>query len=375
MRIPFHRSYFTGNELKYLQELLESGDVSSDGAFTERCKRLFSAMGFGFTEFTPSCTAGLEMAALIADIGPGDEVIVPSFTFVTSVSAFVRSGAKPVYIDVRADTGNLDETKLASLLTDRTKAIVPVHYAGVGCDMDQINAIAAEREITVIEDAAQALGGQYKSRPLGSLGSMSVFSFHSTKNFTSGEGGALVVNDPALVEKAKIVRDKGTNRSQFIEGLVDKYTWVDLGSSFVASELQTAFLCAQLEAVHEITEKRRSLYEAYRSGLAGLEARGRITLPAISDDCTSNYHLFHVLLNSNEERDRAIEFLAAEEIQSSFHFVPLHLSPYGQRFWNCESDLSVTEDIAGRLLRLPLYPSMELAEVHRVCDAFAHCVE
>jgi dTDP-4-amino-4,6-dideoxygalactose transaminase len=322
---------------------------------------------------TPSCTAALEMAAMLCDLGPGDEVIMPSFTFVSTANAVVRLGARPVFVDIRPDTLNLDETLIEDAITPRTKAILPVHYAGVACAMDRIEAIAAGHGLHVIEDAAQAVNSWHQGRALGSIGRLGCYSFHETKNYICGEGGALCINDPALVERAEILRDKGTNRRQFFRGEVDKYTWVDVGSSYVPSEINCAFLYAQLELLDAITARRREVYQRYHHLLAPLAARGLVRLPQAPEDCETNCHLFWVLLPTARARDLAMKHLNAHGVNAVFHYVPLHSSPMGQKFGCREGDLPATEDISGRLLRLPFFYEIterEQAEVVRRLGEF-----
>jgi dTDP-4-amino-4,6-dideoxygalactose transaminase len=317
---------------------------------------------------TPACTAALEMAAILAEVGPGDEVILPSFTFVSTANAFVRLGAKPVFVDIRPDTLNLDERLIEAAITPRTKAIVPVHYAGVACEMDAILELAGKCRLKVIEDAAQGVHASYKRHSLGSLGCMAAFSFHETKNLICGEGGALCINDPALVERAEIIRDKGTNRKQFFRGLVDKYTWVDIGSSYVPSEINCAFLYAQLELAEEITQRRRNIYNAYADELESLQADNLLRLPRVPPDCVSNCHMFYILLPDVATRDALLAHLTGKEINAVFHYVPLHSSPMGKQFGFKEEDLPVTEELSARLLRLPFYYEISAEDQKRVAS-------
>jgi dTDP-4-amino-4,6-dideoxygalactose transaminase len=318
---------------------------------------------------TPSCTASLEMAAMLCDLQPGDEVIVPSFTFVSTVNAFVRLGAKPVFVDIAPDTMNIDDTLIERAITPRTKAIFPVHYAGVACRMSRIMAIAQRHGLFVVEDAAQGVNAFYEDKVLGSIGHMGAYSFHETKNYICGEGGALCINDPRFVERAEIIRDKGTNRKQFFRGLVDKYTWVDIGSSYVPSEISCAFLYAQLELLEEIAARRRASYEFYRRSLKPLEVEELLQLPRIPEDCCSNYHMFYIVLRDRAARDGLLDHLRTENITAVFHYIPLHSSPMGQKFGYTENDLPVTNDISGRLLRLPLFYDITEEEQTRVVDA------
>jgi dTDP-4-amino-4,6-dideoxygalactose transaminase len=355
-KIPFNKPYLVGKELHYVAQAVASGNISGDGPFTQRCARLLEER-FDIRKvlLTPSCTAALEMAAMLCNLQPGDEVIVPSFTFVSTVNAFVRLGAVPVFVDVRRDTLNIDERLVEAAVTPRTRAIFPIHYAGVGCEMDHLMAVAKRHRLWVVEDAAQGVCAGYDKQALGSIGHLGTYSFHDTKNFVCGEGGALCVNTPQFIEQAEIIRDKGTNRKQFFRGQVDKYTWVDVGSSYVPSEICSAFLYAQLEAMDAINERRRRLYELYLQQLAPLAAEGLLELPRIPDHCSSNYHLFHTLLPGVELRNGLIQHLKECGITATFHYIPLHSSPMGKRFGYREGDLPVTEECSGRLLRLPLF--------------------
>ncbi|HEV3025518.1 MAG TPA: dTDP-4-amino-4,6-dideoxygalactose transaminase, partial [Pirellulales bacterium] len=322
---------------------------------------------------TPSCTAALEMAAMLCNFGPGDEVIMPSFTFVSTANAVVRLGARPVFVDIRPDTLNLDDAAVEDAITPRTKAIIPVHYAGIGCEMDRIMTIARRYGLLVVEDAAQGVNAFYQGKALGSLGDLGCYSFHETKNYICGEGGALCINAPELVERAEILRDKGTNRKQFFRGQVDKYTWVDVGGSYVPSELCCAFLYGQLELLDQISQRRRAIFESYRRQLLSLQAEGLVRLPCTSDECDGNSHLFYLLLGDRETRDSLLAFLNEHGIQAVFHYVPLHSSPMGARFGYEEGDLPVTERISQCLLRLPMYHELgeqEQASVVETVRAF-----
>ena len=368
--IRFNKPTVIGNELQYMQEAIANGHLSGDGPFTKRCHALLEqTLGVPKALLTTSCTHALEMAAILLDIQAGDEVIIPSFTFVSTVNAFVLRGAKPVFADVRADTLNLDETRLEELITERTKAIVPVHYAGVACEMDTILDIARRHQIAVVEDNAHGLFGKYRGRYLGTLGVMATQSFHETKNFTCGEGGALLINDPALVERAEIVREKGTNRSRFFRGQVDKYTWVDIGSSYLPSDLLAAFLYGQLEQAEEIQRRRQYIWEIYHRLLADWAAAWDIRQPVIPDDVEQAYHMYYILLPSLEMRTKLIEHLRNHDIKAVFHYLPLHLSDMGRRFGGQEGDCPVTEDVSNRLLRLPFYNTLSSEEQERIIDA------
>ncbi len=369
-RIPFNRPYVQGNEASYMAEALAQGHISGDGAFTRRCHALMEqALGVRKALLTTSCTHALEMAALLLDIAPGDEVIVPSFTFVSTVNAFVLRGATPVFIDIRPDTLNIDEAQLERLITPRTRAIVPVHYAGVGCAMATIMDIARARGIAVVEDNAHGLFGRYRGQYLGTFGVLATQSFHETKNFTCGEGGMLLINDPGLVERAEIIREKGTNRGRFFRGQVDKYTWVDIGSSYLPSDLLAAYLLAQLEAREQIQAKRRRIWERYHDGLAGWAREHGVGLPVVPDDCEQPYHMFYLLLPSMQRRQALIDHLKARGILSVFHYVPLHLSDMVRQWGYGTGDCPVTERVGDTLLRLPFYNDLEPDEQDSVIVA------
>jgi dTDP-4-amino-4,6-dideoxygalactose transaminase len=360
MSIPFNKPYMTGKELWYISQAHASGHLAGDGAFTKKCSAwLEQRIGSQKALLTHSCTAALEMAAILADIGPGDEVIMPSYTFVSTANAFVLRGATPVFVDIRADTLNIDETKIEAAVTARTKAIVPVHYAGVSCEMDVIMDIARRHGLLVIEDAAQGILSTYKGRPLGSIGHMAALSFHETKNIISGEGGALLINDPHLVARAEVIREKGTNRSQFFRGQVDKYTWVDIGSSFLPGEIIAAFLWAQLEEAHLINPRRLDIWANYHRRFASLEAEGKIRRPTIPADCVHNAHMYYLLLPDLASRSALIDRLKAKGIQTVFHYIPLHSSPNGVKIGRVEGDMANTDNTGERLLRLPLWLGLE----------------
>jgi len=368
-RIPFNRVSLTGKEQPYIVKAVERGHISGDGEFTKRCSELLEReLGAKRVLLTTSCTHALEMCALLLDLQPGDEVIFPSFAFVTTVNAFVLRGVKPVFADVRADTLNLDERLLAALVGPRTRAIVPLHYGGVACEMDAILALARERGLRVVEDNAHGLFATYKGRKLGSLGQLATQSFHETKNITCGEGGALVINDPALVGRAEIIREKGTNRSRFFRGQVDKYTWVDLGSSYLPSEILAAFLLAQLEERAAIQAKRKHIWERYARELDDWAATTGTTLPHVPAHCEQPYHVFYMLLPSLAARTRLIEHLKARDILAVFHYLPLHLSEMGLRLGGKAGQCPVTEDVSDRLLRLPLFPGLTEADLDDVVE-------
>jgi dTDP-4-amino-4,6-dideoxygalactose transaminase len=370
MQIPFNRPFIAGKELYYIAQAVTLGNIGGDGHFTRECSALLERrFGIHRVLLTPSCTAALEMAAMLCDLGPGDEVIMPSFTFVSTASSVARLGAKPVFVDIRPDTLNIDETLIEDAITERTKAIFVVHYAGVGCEMDRILAIAKGHGLRVVEDAAQGVNSFYNGRALGSIGDIGCYSFHETKNYICGEGGALCLNSPELVERAEILRDKGTNRQKFFRGDVDKYTWVDLGSSYVPSEICSAFLYGQLEMLDEISVRRREIYDTYRRSLKPLEAEELLRLPRIPEDCASNWHMFYVLLPTAAQRDEVLEALRAQGIHAVFHYVPLHDSPMGRRYGYRSGDLPVTEDLSARLLRLPMYYEITREQQRAVVEA------
>jgi dTDP-4-amino-4,6-dideoxygalactose transaminase len=367
--VDFNKPVTVGRELEYIQQAIDNGHISGDGPFTKRCHAFLEReLGVPKALLTTSCTHALEMSAMLLDIQPGDEVIIPDFTFVSTVNAFVLRGARPVFLDIRPDTLNLDESRLEAAITPRTKAIVPVHYAGIGCEMDAIMDIAARHHIAIVEDNAHGLFGRYRGKYLGTFGSMASQSFHETKNFTSGEGGALLINDPALVERAEIIREKGTNRSRFFRGQVDKYTWVDIGSSYLPSDILAAFLFAQLEQRERIQRHRQQVWETYHSGLTGWGDRHSVRLPFVPDDCEQSYHMFYLLLPNLELRQTLIAYLRERGIYSVFHYLPLHLSDMGGRFGGRRGDCPVTESASDRLVRLPFHNALTSAEQEQVID-------
>lgn len=368
--LPFNRSSFAGREMDHISQTLACGQIAGDQTFSKKCQRLLEeSLGVPRALVTTSCTHALEMAALLLDLQPGDEVILPSFTFVSTANAFVLRGAKPVFCDVRPDTLNLDERKLPALITPRTRAIVPVHYAGVGCEMDAINALAARHGIAVVEDNAHGLFGKYRGRWLGTFGAFATQSFHETKNITCGEGGALLVNDARFAERAEIIREKGTNRARFFRGQVDKYSWVDLGSSYVMSDVLAAFLYGQLECWTSIQDRRRVLWHTYDAALRDWAARLGATQPSYPAHCEPAWHMYQLLLPSLAVRTALIAHLKARGIHAVFHYLPLHLSEYAQRWGGRPGDCPVTEDVSDRLLRLPFFNSMTPAQQARVIDA------
>lgn len=368
--IPFNRPVATGQELEYLQQCLRGAHLSGDGPFTRKCQELLEqTVGARKVLLTTSCTHALEMAALLLDLRPEDEFIVPSFTFVSTANAFALRGARPVFVDIRPDTLNLDERLLEAALTPRTKAIVPVHYAGVACAMDRIMEISGSRRIPVVEDNAHALFGKFRGRYLGTFGAVATQSFHETKNISCGEGGALLINDPSLVERAEIIREKGTNRSRFFRGQVDKYTWVDLGSSYLPSDLLAAFLFAQLEQWEEIQTRRRRIWDRYQAELCDWAAARGVRLPTVPDGCEQAYHMFYLLLPDLERRQALIQGLRQRGIHAVFHYQPLHLSEMGQRYGGRVGDCPVTERVADQLVRLPFFNDLTAEQQARVIAA------
>jgi dTDP-4-amino-4,6-dideoxygalactose transaminase len=366
MRIPFNKPFIAGKELYYIAQAVTFGNLGGDGLFTRRCAELLQER-FGIPKvlLTPSCTAALEMAAQLCEVGPGDEVILPSYTFVSTASAFVRLGAKPVFVDIRPDTLNIDDALIEQAITPRTRAICVVHYAGVSCEMDRIMTIARAYGLRVVEDAAQGVNSWYNGRALGSIGDLGCYSFHETKNVICGEGGALCINAPELIERAEIIRDKGTNRQRFFRGEVDKYTWVDVGSSYVPSEICSAFLCGQLEEIDRITQRRQQIHLRYLEALKPLEHQGFLQLPCVPDDCVSNHHLFFVVLPTPELRDGLLDRFRASGIRAVFHYIPLHNSPFGSQLCG-PTRLPNTEDLSARLIRLPVFNDITTCEIDTV---------
>ncbi len=369
LHIPFNRPYFSGKEFEFIQEAIKSWHLSGDGAFTRKCHTfLESELGVNKALLTTSCTHALEMAALLLDIKPGDEIIVPSFTFVSTVNAFVLRGGRPVFIDIRRDTLNLDETQLERAITTRTRAILVVHYAGVGCEMDPILEIAVRHRVAVVEDNAHGLFGKYKGKFLGTFGSLATQSFHETKNFTCGEGGALLINDAQYIERAEIIREKGTDRSRFFRGQVDKYTWVDVGSSYLPSDVLAAFLYAQIETRDTIQSKRRRIWERYDECLREWAERAGVKLPSVPAHCEHPYHMYYLLLPSLEKRQAFISYLNEHDVNSVFHYQPLHLSTMGRQYGGKAGDCPVTENVSDRLVRLPFYNDLTKDEQSYVVD-------
>ncbi|MBL3526117.1 MAG: dTDP-4-amino-4,6-dideoxygalactose transaminase [gamma proteobacterium endosymbiont of Lamellibrachia anaximandri] len=369
--IPFNRPAWAGNETDLIAEAFENGWVAGDGPFTKRVQAMLELQLIDTEKvlLTTSCTHALEIAAILLDLQPGDEVIVPSYTFVSTALAFLMHGAIPVFADIRPDTLNMDETKLEALITDNTRAIVPVHYAGVGCEMDEIMAIAKAHNLIVIEDNAHGLYAKYKGRHLGTIGHMATQSFHETKNITCGEGGALIINDPTYIERAEIIREKGTNRARFFRGQIDKYTWVDRGSSYVISDILSAFLFGQLSHVDSIQARRKQVWENYREGLTGWATDRRTGMPTIPAHCEQAYHMFYLLMPSLEARSAFIQHLKAQQISAVFHYLPLHDSDMGQAEGRAPLGCPVTRDVADQLVRLPFYTDMDEASQKRVIEA------
>jgi dTDP-4-amino-4,6-dideoxygalactose transaminase len=367
--IPFNRPTLVGTELNYIAQAIQMGCSAGDAEFTMKCHSLLEqVLGVPKVLLTTSCTTALDMTALLLDIKPGDEVIVPSFTFVSTVNAFVLRGAKPVFIDNRTDTLNMDETQLERLISHRTKAVVPVHYAGVGCEMDAICEIAARHNIAIVEDNAHGLFGKYKGRFLGTFGIFGTQSFHETKNFVCGEGGALVLNEAKYIERAEIIREKGTNRSRFFRGQIDKYSWVDVGSSYLLSDMLAAFLYAQLEARDEIQGRRRRIWEYYYEQLKDWASANGVRLPVVPEHCDQAYHMFYMIMPSLEFRQALIAHLRSRRIVSTFHYLPLHMSDMGMRLGGKKGDCPVCESVSDRLIRLPFYHELTEANQARVVD-------
>lgn len=368
--IPFNKPWISGDEYRYMAMAVEGGHISGDGPFTKKCSTLLEEwLGAEKVLLTTNCTHALEMSALLLDIQPGDEVIIPSFTFVSTVNAFVLRGAKPIFVDIRSDTLNLDESQLERLIGARTRAIVPVHYGGIGCEMDAITEIARVHNLRVVEDNAHGLLGRYHGKLLGTFGCLATQSFHETKNFTCGEGGALVINEGRFCEPAEILREKGTNRSRFFRGQVDKYTWVGVGSSYLPSDALAAYLLAQLESRERIQNRRRAIWEEYAEELAGWAERIGARVPSIPAGCESSYHLFYLMMKDLDQRQELIAHLKRERILAVFHYQPLHISDMGRKMGGKPGDCPVTESTADRLVRLPFYNGLSENEQGRVIEA------
>jgi len=369
MKIPFNRVDLQGNELKYIENAIKKGHLSGDGEFTQKCNQLLEkSLSVKKVLITTSCTHALEMASILLDIRPGDEVIVPSFTFVSTINAFAISGAKPVFIDIRSDTLNMDETKIKNLITKNTKAIIPVHYAGVACEMNLIMKVARNYNIPVIEDNAHGLFGKYNKKYLGTFGTFATQSFHETKNFSCGEGGALIINDEKFIERAEIIREKGTNRSKFFRGQVDKYTWVDYGSSYLPSDMLSAFLFAQLEQRKIIQLKRKKIWGLYYQSLGEWAGENNIRLPIIPTHCDQSYHMFYLIMPSLKNRQNLINHLNTNDIKSVFHYTPLHDSYMGRKFGYENKDFPITTNISDVLIRLPFYTDISTKELNKVIN-------
>ena len=369
-QIPFNRPYVIGTESGYIGEAVARGQLSGNGLFAARCARLLEeTIAARSVLMTPSCTAALEMAAILADVGPGDEVIMPSFAFVSAANAVVLRGGVPVFVDIREDTCNIDESLVQDAVTDRTKAIFVIHYGGVGCALDRIGEIAERHELLLVEDAAHAIGARWRDLPLGGIGELGALSFHETKNVQCGEGGALIVTDERFVERAEVLQEKGTDRSRFFRGEIDKYTWQDVGSSFLLSDLGAAFLWAQLEQTDEINAGRHATWDAYHAAFEPLERDGRVRRPLIPEDCQPNASLYYLLVRDLEERTALIGSLAERSIYAAFHYVPLHSAPGGERFGRAAGDLTVTDSVSDRLVRLPLWSGMPDDAVARVIES------
>mgnify|MGYP006437145951 CR=1 FL=1 len=368
--IPFHRVYHTPKSENYIKEAIASRGLAGDGAFTARCESFLKNLtGSPHVLLTSSCSTALDISALLIDAAPGDEILIPSYTFVTTANAFYSQGARPVFVDIEPDTMNIDPDHAEALITSKTKAIVPMHYGGVGCEMDRIMDLAQKYKLWVIEDAAQAVNGYYNEQHLGTFGDLGTFSFHETKNIVAGEGGALLINNPDLYKRAEIIREKGTDRKLFLQGMVDKYSWRDVGSSFVMSELQAAYLLGQLEAHHDIKTARKKLHDAYSTAFKDTIARGRLTVQNIPENCDPSYHLFYILLPDAGQRRSFMKQLKESGIHTTFHYVPLHTSTVGQKLGWKTGDLPVTEDLWARLVRLPLYPDLHNNQHKSVAQA------
>jgi dTDP-4-amino-4,6-dideoxygalactose transaminase len=368
-KIPFNKIDIQRNETLYIQKVFDSGHISGMGEFTLLCNRMLEKeLGVNKAFLTTSCTHALEMSALLLKIKPGDEVIVPSFTFTSTINAFVLYGAKPVFIDIRPDTLNMDETKLEELITKKTKAIIPVHYAGVGCEMKTIMDIAHKYKIPVIEDNSHGLLGKYKDRFLGTFGTFATQSFHETKNFSCGEGGALIINDEKYIKRAEIIHEKGTNRSQFFRGQVDKYTWIDLGSSYLPSDILAAILYAQLERRNEIQKKRQKIWQYYYKHLKNWATKNNVRLPIVPIQCDQSYHMFYMLMPSLKRRTALINRLKKNGISAVFHYLPLHLSEMGKKYSHSKNDFPVTEDVSDKLVRLPFFNNLTMEELAKIVE-------
>jgi len=374
-RILFNKSFIAGKELYYIAEAVLNGQIKGDGPFTKKCESwMEKKFGAQKVLLTTSCSAALDMAAILCDVKPGDEVILPSYTFPSTANAFVLRGANPIFVDICCDTLNIDAKKIQEVITQKTRAICVVHYSGVGCDMDAIMAIAHKYNLFLVEDAAQGVMAHYKSKFLGTIGDIGAYSFHETKNYSAGEGGAIVINNPKMLERAEIIREKGTNRSKFFRGEVNKYTWVDIGSSYLPSEVLAAYLYAQLEKAEEINEKRLMIWQRYWEGLKPLQEKELLRMPIASPGCEHNAHMFYIILRSKNERDGLMNHLRDYQIGAVFHYIPLHISPMGMKFGYKKGDLPISEEISSRLLRLPFYNELSIKEqnyvINKIFDYF-----
>lgn len=369
MKIPFNRPHITGKEIEYIGDVLNIRHLCGDGKYSELCHTwLTENLGCARALLTPSGTAALEMAAILLDIKDGDEVIMPSFTFVSTANAFVLRGARVVFVDITPDTLNIDPSQIAMAITKKTRAVVPMHYAGISCDMPSISKVCSDAGIAIVEDAAHAVLSRYDTKPLGSFGTLAALSFHETKNLVAGEAGALIINDVAMIERAEIIREKGTNRSQFFRGQIDKYTWQDLGSSYLPSELQAAFLWAQMEHSSSITARRQAVWETYHSLLKPLEQAGFLRRPIVPEQAMQNGHIYYLLTRTRNERDELLDFLRTRNIGAVFHYIPLHNAPGAARHSRSLGDLPVTTDLSGRLLRLPLFVDLSNEQIEMIVE-------
>lgn len=374
--IPFNKPYITNKEIEYIQAAISKGRISGDGYYTKKCSEFIeNTFGTKKALLTTSCSSALDMAALLLDLKEGDEVIMPSYTFVSTANAVALRGAKPIFADIQENTLNIDPKDIERKITNKTKAIFPVHYAGVSCDMDRIMHIAKKYNLKVVEDAAQGVNAKYKNKYLGTIGDIGCYSFHETKNYICGEGGAILINqDEELAKRAEIIREKGTNRSQFFRGEVDKYTWVDVGSSYLPSDILAAMLWAQFERLDEINDMREKVYKSYYNGLHDLEKQGKLRLSVIPEDCESNYHIFYILLNTEEERNYVMDKLKESGVSAVFHYIPLHTSPMGLKLGYKKGDLPKTENLSGRLLRLPMYAELKDKEINYIIDKICNII-
>ncbi len=367
--IPFNKAPYLGRELEYVEEVVQSGKMCGDGPFTKRCSELMKEkFGTKYALLTTSCTHALEMAAFLCKLKPGDEVIMPAYTFVSTADAFVLQGAKIVFVDIRPDTMNIDETKIEAAITERTRVIVPVHYAGVACEMDTIMDIARRHNLKVVEDAAQGVNAYYKGRALGTIGDFGCYSFHETKNYTMGEGGALLFQDEKYLEPAEILREKGTDRSKFFRGQIDKYSWVDYGSSYLPSDMNAAYLCAQLEDMEVINRKRHEIFDYYHTHLAKLEERGLIERPSLPEGTVHNAHMYYIKVKDMATRDALIRYMKEKDVLCVFHYIPLHTAPAGRKFGRFHGEDVFTTKESERLLRLPMFYNLSMEDVAYITD-------